>query len=54
LVLTNAVYFKGKWQQQFSANATSDGDFYAEGGATQRARLMRKTMRTPYYEGEGF
>lgn len=54
LVLTNAVYFKGKWQQKFSTNATSDGDFFAEGGATQRARLMRKTMRTPYYEGEGF
>ena len=54
LVLTNAVYFKGKWQQQFSADATSDGDFFAEGGATQHARLMRKTMRTPYYEGEGF
>lgn len=54
LVLTNAVYFKGKWQQQFSANATSDGDFFAEDGTTQRARLMRKTFRTPYYEGEGF
>ncbi|MEQ1772039.1 MAG: serpin family protein, partial [Devosia sp.] len=54
LVLTNAVYFKGKWQQQFSANATRDGDFFAESGATQRARLMRKVFRTPYYEGEGF
>ncbi len=54
LVLTNAVYFKGKWQQQFSASATRDGDFYAEGGAAQRARLMNKTMRTRYYEGEGF
>src|SRR5690606_10923353 len=54
LVLTNAVYFKGKWRQQFSANSTRDGEFFAEGGATQRARLMQKTMRTPYYEGEGF
>ncbi|MEZ5956730.1 MAG: serpin family protein [Hyphomonadaceae bacterium] len=54
LVLTNAIYFKGKWQQQFSANSTYDGDFFAESDATQRARLMRKTMRTPYYEGEGF
>ncbi|ANP45233.1 hypothetical protein ATE48_04515 [Candidatus Viadribacter manganicus] len=54
LVLTNAVYFKGKWQQQFSANSTRDGDFFAESGATQRARLMHKVMRTPYYEGEGF
>jgi len=54
LVLTNAVYFKGTWQQQFSSSATADGDFYAEGGATQRARLMNKIMRTRYYEGEGF
>ncbi|MDZ4690444.1 serpin family protein [Terricaulis sp.] len=54
LVLTNAVYFKGKWQHQFSANATRDGDFFAESGATQRARLMHKTTRSPYYEGEGF
>ncbi|MBL8547624.1 MAG: serpin family protein [Hyphomonadaceae bacterium] len=54
LVLTNAVYFKGRWQQQFSANATRDGDFFGESGAAQRARLMRKVMRTPYYEGEGF
>ncbi|MBX3429408.1 MAG: serpin family protein [Hyphomonadaceae bacterium] len=54
LVLTNAVYFKGKWQQQFSANATRGGDFYAESGTTQQAQLMRKVMRTPYYEGEGF
>lgn len=54
LVLTNAVYFKGKWQQQFSANATRDGDFFAESGTTQHARLMHKVFRTPYYEGEGF
>lgn len=54
LVLTNAVYFKGKWQHQFSANATRDGDFFAENGATQRARLMRHVTQAPYYEGEGF
>ncbi len=54
LVLTNAVYFKGKWSDQFSANATRDGDFYAETGATQRARLMHQTTRARYYEGEGF
>src|SRR5690606_8467405 len=46
LVLTNAVYFKGKWQQQFSANSTYDGDFYAEGGAAQRVRLMQKIIPT--------
>ncbi len=54
LVLTNAVYFKGKWQHQFSASATRDGDFFAENGTTQRARLMRHVTQAPYYEGEGF
>lgn len=54
LVLTNAVYFKGKWSDQFAANATRDGDFFAESGATQRARLMRQITRARYYEGEGF
>jgi serpin B len=54
LVLTNAVYFKGKWSDQFSANSTYDGDFFAEDGATQRARLMRQITRARYYEGEGF
>lgn len=54
LVLTNAVYFKGKWSDQFSASATRDGDFFAESGAAQRARLMHQTTRARYYEGEGF
>lgn len=54
LVLTNAVYFKGRWSDQFSANATRDGDFFAANGATQRARLMHQVTRARYYEGEGF
>lgn len=54
LVLTNAVYFKGKWSDQFSANATRDGDFFAASGETVRARLMRQITRARYFEGEGF
>jgi serpin B len=54
LVLTNAVYFKGKWSDQFSANATRDGDFFAESGATQRARLMHQITRARYVDGDGF
>jgi serpin B len=54
LVLTNAVYFKGKWSDPFSANATRDGDFYAASGETQRARLMRKVTHARYVEGDGF
>lgn len=54
LVLTNAVYFKGKWRSQFRANATQDGEFFAESGATQRARLMNQVTRLRYLDGEGF
>lgn len=39
LVLTNAVYFKGRWQDPFAASGTRDGDFFTEGGATQRGAL---------------
>ena len=53
-MLTNAVYFKGKWSDPFSADATHDGDFYAASGATQRARLMRQVTHARYFEGEGF
>jgi serpin B len=54
LVLTNAVYFKGKWSDQFTANATRDGDFFT--GATSRvpARLMRQLTNARYLETPTF
>jgi serpin B len=54
LVLTNAVYFKGKWSDQFRANDTQDGDFYAQSGTRERARLMHQVTRARYVDGESF
>lgn len=54
LVLTNAVYFRGKWSDPFSASATQDGDFYAVSGAIERARLMRQVTRARYFEDDSF
>jgi serpin B len=54
LVLTNAVYFKGKWSDQFSANATRDGDFFTDATARVPARLMRQLTNARYFDTPTF
>ncbi len=54
LVLTNAVYFKGKWSDQFTANATRDGDFFTGAETRVRARLMRQLTNARYLETPTF
>jgi serpin B len=53
LVLTNAVYFKGKWADQFSASATRDGDFFTGAETRVPARLMRQITHARYAEADG-
>ncbi len=54
LVLTNAVYFKGKWSDQFSADSTRDGDFYTGAESHVPARLMRQITNARYFETPTF
>jgi len=54
LVLTNAVYFKGKWRNPFSASGTRDGAFTTASGQTVPARLMRQITHARYFDGETF
>lgn len=54
LVLTNAVYFKGKWSDQFAANATRDGDFFTGASSRVPARLMRQLTNARYFETPTF
>jgi serpin B len=54
LVLTNAVYFKGKWSDPFSANATRDGDFFTGASTHVPARLMRQLTSARYFETPTF
>jgi serpin B len=54
LVLTNAVYFKGKWSDQFAANATQDGRFYTGASTHVPARLMRQLTSARYFETPTF
>jgi serpin B len=43
LVLVNAIYFKGNWQNKFSENNTADGIFYSDG---------QKQVTIPFMHGE--
>jgi serine protease inhibitor len=55
LVLTNAIYFKGKWANRFVEHMTQPGDF--ELGARGTARnvpLMRQHARFRYLDGGAF
>ena len=54
LVLTNAIYFKGKWDQQFSERATKDGPFCLADGQVVTVPLMHRSIDVLYAEGDDF
>jgi serine protease inhibitor len=45
LVLTNAVYFKGRWAEEFDPGETHPDDFLLAGGGKARVPLMRRASR---------
>jgi serpin B len=53
LVLTNAIYFKGKWADPFNKNFTRDEPFHVTGEKTVQAPLMRRRGQFRYFAGEG-
>lgn len=53
LYLMNAVYFKGRWQDEFRAQATRPRTFHAPGGDVQRP-MMSRTGSYGYLRGDGF
>lgn len=53
LYLMNAVYFKGRWQDEFRPTATRERTFHAPGGDVQR-RMMARTGNYGHYDGQGF
>lgn len=52
-VVTNAVYFKGLWEEAFAPSQTSNDRFFGEAGPT-RVRFMRQIANYGYYAGRGF
>lgn len=50
LVLTNAVYFKGKWEHEFDKKRTKAGPFTLANGAKGEAQFMHKSLGCAYAE----
>ncbi|MHB8601850.1 MAG: serpin family protein [Nitrosotalea sp.] len=50
VVLTNAIYFKGNWTNQFDAYDTSNQNFTTSQGNIVKIPMMTTTTRLPYFE----
>jgi RHS repeat-associated protein len=54
VVLTNAIYFKGSWYQEFDEDLTAEGPFFRLDGTTVTPDMMHGRLDTRYAEGIGF
>jgi serpin B len=54
LVLANAIYFNGPWQNLFLPRFTSDGTFYLRDGTTVTVPFMYQEVHLNYARGDGF
>ncbi|MUL35162.1 serpin family protein [Gloeocapsopsis dulcis] len=53
LFLINAIYFKGRWADEFDPSQTTNEPFFTNGGSTQHP-MMAQTGRYRYYENDQF
>jgi len=54
LFLINAIYFKGRWQNEFDQSQTVDRPFYLGDGSQKSHPRMSQTGEYRYYETEEF
>lgn len=52
LVLTNAIYFKGKWEVQFDPEETRDMPFYISEREKKETPMMHQTSKFNYMEND--
>jgi serine protease inhibitor len=54
LVLANAVYFKGKWEEPFDIKSTKDRAFHLRVGLQKQVPMMEQTRTFTYRRGSGY
>lgn len=55
MVLVNAIYFKGEWEDKFDANDTGDAPFYLLDGSQVAVPTMHAHLAAaPYLDGSGY
>jgi len=54
LILTNAIYFKGKWNTPFLPADTKSKDFLVEGNQLIQTPMMNQTGRFGYFENDSY
>lgn len=54
LFLINAIYFKGKWSNEFDRNQTAEYPFYPVSGQQKQHPMMSQKGDYKYYENEQF
>jgi serpin B len=52
LVLVNAVYFKGLWEKQFSADNTAVNTFHLNSKESKEVPMMHKKDKFGYLQSE--
>jgi serpin B len=53
LILTNAIYFRGQWEQRFEKSETRDEDWHGPGGI-RKVPMMHQRSSYLYYEDDTF
>jgi serpin B len=54
LFLIDAIYFKGKWTQEFNKKQTAEYPFYLAAGRQKQHPMMSQSGEYRYYENEKF